>query len=252
VPGIRLGIDIGGSGIKGAPVDLERGELTAERVVLATPAPSTPDAVASVATAIAAAIPDVSGRAGCGLPAVILDGGAMTAVNIDPVWVGIDAAELFGAALGRPVSVINDADAAGLAEMRFGAGRGQPGTVIVCTLGTGIGTAVFLDGRLIPNTELGHIEVRGMDGEKRAAASVRTAERLTWSAWAERLDEYLRRIEALLWPDLFILGGGVSRDHEQFIHRLTTRTPVVPATLFNSAGIVGAALAAELAEPAES
>jgi polyphosphate glucokinase len=242
---LRLGIDIGGSGIKGAPVDLDRGDLSVERIRIETPEPSTPDAIMAIVAEIVAAFPDVPGAIGAALPSVVRNGVAETAANIDPAWVGTDVAARFSAALERPVSVINDADAAGLAEMRYGAGRGRAGTVLVCTLGTGIGSALFLDGRLVPNTEFGHIEVRGKDGEKRAAASVRSERKLSWVDWAERLDEYLRRLEALIWPDLIILGGGVSRRHDRFIPLLTTRSPVVPAELQNAAGIVGAALACD-------
>jgi polyphosphate glucokinase len=165
---------------------------------------------------------------------------------MDRSWIGVDAAALFGGRLGRPVVVLNDADAAGIAEMRFGAGRGRPGVVLMVTLGTGIGSALFLEGKLVPNTEFGHIIVSGKDGEKLAAASVRTAKHLSWKAWSKRLNAYLGRLEALLSPDLIIIGGGISKDYARFLPRLRIRAEVVPAELFNDAGIVGAALATSL------
>lgn len=241
-----LGVDIGGSGIKGALVDLARGALAVERLRLETPQPATPEAVIATAVEVIRSF-DADGPVGIGLPAAIVGGEVMTAANLDPAWIGTSAERLFTAAAGRPCTVLNDADAAGLAEMRFGAGAGVAGVVLVLTLGTGIGSALFLDGRLVPNTELGHIEVRGKDAELRAAASVRKAKKLTMAAWAKRLDEYIDRVDRLLWPDLIILGGGISRRAGEFLPLLTPRPRVVPAALQNEAGIVGAALrAAEL------
>ena len=178
------------------------------------------------------------------MPAVVKHGVARTAANIDPAWIGCDLDGLLSEALGRPIVALNDADAAGLAEMRFGAGRERSGTVILLTLGTGIGSAVFVNGVLLPNTEFGHIAIRGKAAEKRAAGQVRKNQGLSWPVWASRLSEVLVTIEQLLWPDLFILGGGVSRRHEKFLPLLNCRTEVVPAALGNDAGIVGAALAA--------
>lgn len=238
-----LGIDVGGSAIKGAPVEPDTGRLLVERRKLATPQPATPAAVATAVAALAGEF-DAADGVGVAVPAVVKDGRSWTAANIDPAWIGCDIQALLREALGRPVQVLNDADAAGMAEMRFGAGRGQHGTVILLTLGTGIGSAVFNDGALVPNTEFGHLDIRGKAAERRAAAQVRKAEDLSWERWAGRLSEVLVAIERLLWPDLFILGGGVSRKHEQFLALLECRTPVVPAALGNDAGVVGAALAA--------
>jgi polyphosphate glucokinase len=236
-----LGIDIGGTGIKAGEVDTERGDLLTARIRVLTPHPASPDAVA---TATAALIEPL-GRGlpvGIGFPAAVRDGTTLTAANVDHAWIGRPAEALFRAALGRPAVVINDADAAGLAEMRFGAGRGVDGVVLLLTLGTGIGSALFVDGRLVPNTELGHLELRGKDAEHRASASVRDLKRLSWKAWAARLDEYLRMVDRLFYPDLIILGGGVSKDADRFVPLLTGSARVVPAALRNEAGIVGAAL----------
>ena len=240
---LGFGIDIGGSGIKGAPVNLATGELAAERLRIATPTPSTPDAVAAVAAEITGRF-GWEGPVGCTFPAVVKGGRTMTAANVDDAWIGCPAAELLSAELGRSVVLLNDADAAGLAEMRFGAGRGIDGLVIVLTLGTGIGSAVFIDGRMVPNTEFGHLEIRGKAAEHRASDRVRKEKKLDYKDWAARLQEYLRAMEDLFWPDLFILGGGVSKKHDKFFGFLDTRTPVVPAKLRNDAGIVGAACAA--------
>jgi polyphosphate glucokinase len=239
-----LGIDIGGSGIKGAPVDTSTGEMLAERVRIPTPDPAKPKDVAGVVAEVARSF-DWHGPVGCGFPAVIRSGVALTAANIDPKWIETNAASLFSQAINCPVRVINDADAAGLAEMTFGAGRGRLGTVLLCTIGTGIGTALFTDGKLMPNTELGHLKIRGRDAEHRAADSVRKERRLSWKKWAKRLDEYLLEMEHLFWPDLIILGGGVIKEHEKFLPRLTVKAEVVPAQLLNDAGIIGAALAAQ-------
>lgn len=238
-----LGIDVGGSGIKGAPVDLAAGRLAVERHKVPTPQPATPTAIVASVVELAARF-DTRGRVGVAVPAVVKHGIARTAANIDPAWIGCDIGRSLSDAMGRPVVALNDADAAGLAEMRFGAGRDRPGTVILLTLGTGIGSAVFVNGVLLPNTELGHIDIRGKAAERRAAAQVRKTEGLSWPGWASRLTEVLVSIEQLLWPDLFILGGGVSSRHEKFLPLLDCRTEVVPAALGNDAGIVGAALAA--------
>ena len=238
-----LGIDIGGSGIKGAPVNLVEGRLATERHKILTPQPATPEAVLASVVELAGQF-ELRGSVGVAVPAVVKHGVAQTAANIDPAWIGCDIGRLLHDALGRPVAVLNDADAAGLAEMRFGAGRDHGGTVVLLTLGTGIGSAVFMGGRLVPNTEFGHLDIRGRKAEHRAAAQVRKVDGLTWDKWAARLSEVLVEIEGLLWPDLYIIGGGVSRKHEKFLPLLQCRTPVVPAALTNDAGIVGAALAA--------
>jgi polyphosphate glucokinase len=238
-----LGVDIGGSGIKGALVNSDTGALTAKRYRLPTPQPATPDAVADT-------VADVvrhfawKGPIGCALPAVIKDGVARSAANIDHSWIGTDGQQLFKKKTKRRTYLLNDADAAGIAEMAFGAGKGQGGVVLMLTFGTGIGSALFLDGHLVPNAELGHLEVRGKDAEARASARIRQQRALSWKKWAARVDEYLARLEALFSPDLFIIGGGVSKQHAQFLPLLNRRTPVVPAQLRNDAGIVGAALAA--------
>jgi polyphosphate glucokinase len=238
-----LGIDIGGSGIKGAPVDTETGSLLASRHRVPTPEPSKPKAIADVVAEIARQF-NWRGPVGCGFPAVVRNGIVMTAANINKKWIGTDATELFSQTTNCPVYVLNDADAAGLAEMTFGAGRDQPGVVLIVTIGTGLGTALFTGGRLLPNTELGHIEIRGLDAEMRASDAARKREDLSWDKWGERFDEYLNRLEKLLWPDLIILGGGVSKEFERFKPRLTVQAKVVPAQFLNEAGMVGAALAA--------
>lgn len=238
-----LGIDIGGSGIKGAPVDTLTGELTDDRFRIPTPQPAQPQPVADVVAEVARHFA-WTGPIGCTFPAVVKDGHTFTAANVAPEWIGYDARTLFQKTTGLPVALLNDADAAGIAEMRFGAGQGHEGVVLMVTLGTGIGTALFYRGLLVPNTELGHIEIRGKDAEERASERVRDEKQLSWKQWAKRIDEYLDRIEALLWPDLIIIGGGVSKEHTRFMPRLTTRARVVPAQLLNEAGIVGAALAA--------
>jgi len=237
-----LGIDVGGTGIKGAPVDTRTGRLLADRHRILTPQPATPDAVAAVVGELAKFF-DWTGPSGATFPAVIKNGVACTAANVDQSWIGTDASALFAQAIGGPVTVVNDADAAGIAEMQFGAARGHAGVVIMVTLGTGIGSAVFHDGVLLPNTELGHIQMRGVDAEDIAAESVREGEALSWKKWSKRLDEYLRILEGLFSPDLFVIGGGVSKKSGKFIPRLELHTEVVPAQLLNEAGIVGAALA---------
>ncbi len=236
-----FGIDIGGSGIKGAPVDLTAGVLATERNRIDTPQPATPEAVAEVVAEIVDGFA-WRGSIGCTFPGVVQQGVIRSAANVDTSWKDTDAAALFGERCGRPVTVVNDADAAGVAEMRFGAGRGQNGSVLIVTLGTGIGTAMFVDGVLVPNTELGHIEIDGDDAVTRAASRWRKEHELTWEEWGDRVDRYLRTVEALVWPELIIIGGGVSKRHDKFFDRLHTRTPLVPAELRNDAGIVGAGL----------
>ncbi len=238
---VVLGIDVGGSGVKGAPVDTTTGELAGERFRVETPQPATPKAVAEVVGEVAGHF-GLPGSIGITMPGVVKDGKLLTAANIDKAWIGTDAAEIFGAATGRTVTVLNDADAAGIAEMRFGAGKGRTGVVVMITLGTGIGCAVFNDGVLLPNTELGHLEIRGKDGETRASARAREEKNLDWKTWGERVDEYLERLDALLWPDLIIIGGGVSKKADKFFPYLSTRAELVVAELQNEAGIVGAAL----------
>ena len=247
---LAIGIDIGGSGIKAGAVDLASGTLHGERLRVATPNPSTPDAVvastARLVARIGRAVPEVAKATGTpvgvGIPAVVIDGHTRSAANIDPGWVDYPAAIEFRRALSRDVAIVNDADAAGVAEMRFGAGRGRLGTVFVLTLGTGVGSALFVDGILVPNTELGHMEIRGRDAERRSAANARVRRGLSWKAWAADLDEHLIAIDRLFSPNLFILGGGVSKNPDKFVPLLTVRVPVVPAQLRNDAGIVGAAL----------
>lgn len=239
-----LGLDIGGSGIKGAPVDTDTGQMLGERFRIPTPQPATPEAVFTTATEILRHW-DWQGPVGCGFPAAVQHGTVRTAANIDQSWIGVNIDQRMGEQLARPVHVINDADAAGLAEMRFGAGRGRNGVVIMITLGTGIGCALFTNGQLVPNTELGHIEIRGKDAERRASDAARERKQLSWEKWAKRVDEYLDTMQRLFWPDLIILGGGVSKDADNFVPLLTVATEVVVAQMLNNAGIVGAALAGE-------
>ncbi len=241
-----FGIDIGGSGIKGALVDLDKGELIGDRVRIDTPKPSTPDAVAAVVGDIVGRF-DWDGPIGITLPAVIKKGVAQTAANIDPSWIGLDAGALFAERLGRDiadVAILNDADAAGMAEIRFGDPAARKGVVALLTFGTGIGSALFQDGTLMPNTEFGHIEVDGHDAEKKAAASVKDNEGLSYPDWAKRVNRYLTVLEDLIWPDLFIVGGGVSKKSHKWVPLLDIRTPIITASLLNNAGIVGAAAAA--------
>jgi polyphosphate glucokinase len=239
-----LGIDIGGSGIKGALVDTKTGELLKERIRIKTPQPSRPKAVIGTILELVDLF-DYSGPLGIGFPAVILDGIVMSAANVDSKWIGFPGVERISEAVGQPVALVNDADAAGLAEKTFGAGRDRMGVVMVLTLGTGIGSALFVDGKLVPNTEFGHLYLRNrkMDAEDYASDRIRMQEKLTWKVWAGRLDTYLHHIERLFSPNLIILGGGVSKKYSKFIPRLTVRTEVVPAELLNEAGIVGAAIA---------
>ena len=238
-----LGIDIGGSGIKAAPVDVTTGKFLADRQKIATPRPALPDAVADVVKQLTTAF-SWSGPIGITFPGVVTDGVTRTAANLDPAWIGLDAAALFRTAAGNPVRVLNDADAAGVAEMTFGAGVGQKGTVLMLTFGTGIGSALFTRGLLVPNTEFGHIEIRGHDAETRASERAKELHDLSWGKWAGRVDEYLQHIEALMSPHLIIVGGGISKQSDKWVPRLTgIRARVVPAALLNDAGIVGAAMA---------
>jgi polyphosphate glucokinase len=247
-PVLAMGIDIGGSGIKGAAVDLATGAFATPRHRIPTPQPSGPVTVLPAVRHLADLIDRDAGGArlpvGVTFPAPIIDGRTMTAANVDQDWVNYPAATALSNAVGSPVALLNDADAAGIAEMRYGAGRGEKGVVLVLTLGTGVGSALFVDGRLVPNMELGHLEIRGKDAEKRSSAAQRTARSLSWAEWAGLLDEHLRAIERLFWPDLMILGGGVSKNAAKFVPLLTVRCRVVPAELKGDAGIVGAALVA--------
>ena len=239
-----LGIDIGGSGIKGALVDIEKGELATERHRIPTPQPATPEAVSDTVAEIARHF-DWTGPVGCTFPAIIKGGVAHSAANVDDSWIGVNAEQLIAEKTGCPTILLNDADAAGIAEMKFGAGRDQQGTVIMLTFGTGIGSAIFIKGILVPNTEFGHMEIRGKDAELRASDKVRGDKDLSWEAWAERVTEFLNRMEHLFSPDLFIFGGGVSKKYKKFFEFLKTETKVVPAELRNHAGIIGAAMAAK-------
>jgi polyphosphate glucokinase len=239
-----LGIDIGGTGVKAAPVDVTTGKLTKERVKVPTPRPALPDAVAEAVRSLVTGF-SWTGRAGITFPGVVTSGIIRTAANLGSAWIGVDANQHFGSATGLQVQVLNDADAAGQAEMSFGAGKGEKGTVMMLTFGTGIGSALFTDGVLVPNTEFGHIEIRGKDAEKRASERAREEHDLDWAHWAGRVDEYLVHLEALLSPDLFIVGGGISKKSDKFLPLLDgLRARVVPAAMLNDAGIVGAALAA--------
>lgn len=246
---LAFGVDVGGSGVKAAIVDVDSGEMRSERLRVPTPLPSTPDRVsASIVRLVrrlakATPVPD-DAPVGVGLPGVAIDGRLKTAANIDAAWVDYPIAEKLSKALKRRVEIVNDADAAGIAEMRFGVGAGKRGTVIFLTLGTGVGSGVFVNGTLVPNTEFGQMEIRGRAAERRSASAARTRRGLSWKAWAQDLDEHLQRIEDLMWPSLFILGGGVSKNADKFVPKLTVRTPVVPAQLRNDAGIIGAAIVA--------
>ena len=246
---LAVGVDVGGSGIKAAVVDTSTGQLVSERLRVPTPTPSTPDRVSASIGRLVRRLAKANELArdtpvGIGLPGVAIGGVLMTAANIDPAWIGYPIAERLSYLLKRRVEIVNDADAAGIAELRFGVAAGRPGTVIFLTLGTGVGSGVFVDGKLVPNTEFGQMEIRGRPAERRSASVARTRRGLSWKAWAQDLDEHLQRIEDLMWPNLFILGGGVSKNGDKFIPRLTTRTPVVAAQLRNDAGIIGAAVVA--------
>jgi polyphosphate glucokinase len=238
-----LGIDIGGTGIKGAPVDVATGKLLADRQKIATPRPALPGKIANVVNQLSTSF-GWSGAVGITFPGVVADGLVRTAPNLDPTWIDVDAGSLFAKAVANPVRVLNDADAAGVAEMRFGAGAGHNGTVLMLTFGTGIGSALFTKGVLVPNTEFGHIEIHGHDAETRASEHAKTLGDLSWGKWAGRVEDYLKHIEALLSPHLIIVGGGISKESEKWVPRLTgIRAKIVPATLLNNAGIVGAAMA---------
>ncbi len=238
-----LGIDVGGSGIKGAPVDLDRGQFATDRLRVDTPKVSSPAAVADIIAKIASHFADEIGDSPIGvtLPAVVTNGVVRTAANIDPAWIGTNAQKLLSDKLGRPVTVVNDADAAGVGELHFGAARNADGLVLMTTLGTGIGSALLYNGVLVPNSELGHLEIDGHDAEERAAANVRDEKDLSWQEYAERLQRYYSHIEDLLWPDLIVVGGGVSKKADKFLPLLHLRAPIVAAQLANSAGIIGAA-----------
>ncbi|EON25795.1 MULTISPECIES: polyphosphate--glucose phosphotransferase [Nocardioides] len=237
-----IGIDFGGTGIKAAAVDLGAGDFASDREKIDTPKPATPDAVAKVFEELVARFPSSDSAIGVTVPGVVRRGVVHSAANIDPAWIGADADAIFTAALGREVHVVNDADAAGLAEVEFGAAKGQRGLVIVTTLGTGIGSALIHNGVLVPNSELGHLEIDGHDAESRAANSARENESLSYPVWAERLTTYYRTVERLFSPELIVVGGGVSKSFDRFGPLIDIETPIVPATLRNKAGIIGAAL----------
>ena len=238
-----FGIDIGGSGIKGALVDTTTGALLTSRVRYATPSPSTPDLVAEIVSRIVSEA-GWDGVIGATFPAVIKHGVALSAANVDPSWIGTDVDAVFTKATTGDVIVLNDADAAGIAEARFGAAKGVSGVVIMLTFGTGIGSALLVDGKLVPNTELGHLELDGYDAETRAAASVREKSGMSFKKWAQRVQRYMSHVERLFSPDLFVVGGGVSKEAQKWVPLLTLTAPVKPAQLLNNAGIVGAAVAA--------
>jgi polyphosphate glucokinase len=239
-----FGIDIGGTGIKGAPVDLDTGKLVGDRKKIATPQPATPEAVTEVVKQVVQSF-GWSGTIGATFPGVVLGGTIRSAANVDKSWIDTDAASLFGKAIGTEVAVLNDADAAGVAEMTFGAGAGVKGSVLMLTFGTGVGSALFTDGVLVRNTEFGHIEIRGKDAEKRASEHGKVAHGWSWKEWAQRVSEYLQHVEALVSPDLIIVGGGISKESDKWIPLLSgVRAKIVPATLLNDAGIVGAAMTA--------
>lgn len=242
-PDQAFGIDIGGSGIKGAVVTTATGELATDRVRIATPQPSTPDAVATIVTELVSRA-SWSGVVGATFPAVIKHGVARSAANVDPSWIGTDVDAVFTKATGLNVIVLNDADAAGIAEARFGAAKGVRGVVILLTFGTGIGSALLVDGTLVPNTELGHLELDGHDAETRAAASVKDLSQMSYKKWSGRVQAYMSHVERLFSPDLFVVGGGVSKNSDRWVPLLNLNTPVIPAQLLNNAGIVGAAVAA--------
>ncbi|MGL5826559.1 MAG: polyphosphate--glucose phosphotransferase [Nocardioides sp.] len=239
-----FGIDFGGTGIKGAPVDLATGDFVSERVRIPTPQPATPHAVARVFVELLGHYPVSTAPVGVTVPGVVRHGIVGSAANIDPSFIGADADAIFTDALQREVHVVNDADAAGLAEVQFGAAKGQRGLVIMTTLGTGIGSALIYNGVLVPNSELGHLEIDGHNAESQAASSVRTAEGMSYAEWALRLTKYYSTLEKLFSPDLIVVGGGVSRDSDEFLPLIDIETPIVPAKLRNTAGVVGAALSA--------
>ena len=236
-----LGIDIGGSGVKGAIVNTKKGQLITKRYRIPTPQPATPEAVAKVISKISRHF-DWKGPIGVGFPGVIQQGVARTAANVDDSWIDKNLNKLFSEATGCTVHVVNDADAAGMAEVKFGAGKGKRGTLMLITVGTGLGTVIFTDGKLVPNLEFGHLLLHGADAELYASDAARSNNNLDWDTWAGRFNEYLLRIEELVWPDLIIIGGGASKHEDKFLPHLTTKAPVVSARLLNEAGIVGAAM----------
>lgn len=240
-----LGIDIGGSGIKGAPVDIKTGKLVELRHRIPTPVPATPESVALIIKHIVDHF-DWNGPVGCGFPAVVQNGIVKTAANIDKSWIGCNAQELFTKTTGLPALVINDADSAGMAEVKYGAGKKFKGTILLITVGTGIGSVVFTRGRLLANTEFGHLILNGQDAELYASDAVRKNEDLNWATWAKRFNEYLLEMERLLWPELIIIGGGVSKKMHKFAEYLTAKAKLIPAQLQNEAGLIGAALAAKV------
>lgn len=240
---ITLGIDIGGSGIKGAPVNVATGELLTERLRIETPEPSTPENCARVVRIIVQQF-NYSGPVGVTFPAVVKHGVTLTAANVDKSWVNCDAQSLLQQVTGCPVVMLNDADAAGIAEIEFGAGQDVAGTVAMFTFGTGIGSAFFNNGVLLPNTEFGHLLIRNKDAERRASAKVKQDKGLTWKQWCARVNEFLAQIDKLFSPDLIIVGGGVSKKFDKFGKYLKSQAPIVPAKFFNDAGIIGAAMAA--------
>jgi len=241
---VAVGIDIGGTGIKGALVDVKKGELVGERLRVDTPIGGRPKDIAEVVKKLITALDPKSESIAIGIcfPAVVQHGVTKSAANVSKEWIGLDADLLFTKLIGKPVHLINDADAAGVAEMKFGVGKNTKGVVMMTTLGTGIGSALFIDGKLVPNTELGHIEIDGVDYETQAAYSAKERENLDWAQWAERLQTYYTKLENLFSPDLFVVGGGVSKEHEDFLPLLKLKTEIVPAKLRNSAGIIGAAM----------
>lgn len=240
-----LGIDIGGSGIKGAPVDTETGQMLASRLRLPTPASAKPAPMIEIIREIAQYF-DWTGPIGCGFPGVVRHGVTLSAANVSKKWIGFDAASAIAEITGCPTCVVNDADAAGLAEISFGAGRGRQGVILVVTIGTGLGSALFSNGHLLPNSELGHIEINGVDAESRASDAARKREKLSWKQWGKRFNFYLNTLYKLFSPDLIILGGGTSSKFEKFSRYLDVPTEIVIATMLNEAGIVGAALAGKI------
>ncbi len=241
-----LGIDVGGSGIKGVPVDVDSGEFLGERFRLPTPDEARPEDVADTIAELVKHF-NYEGPIGVGFPAVIRGGIVYTAANVHDSWIETNIEKLLSKRIGCPVHALNDADAAGMAEMKFGIGRKHSkGVVMMITIGTGLGTALFVDGKLVPNTELGHIEIRGKDAETRATDAARQRKNMSWEEWGGKFNEYLSRLEALFWPDLFVLGGGTSKSFDKFKPYLNLHTEVIPAELLNQAGIIGAALYADL------
>jgi len=241
---VMLGIDVGGSSVKAGAVDVTNARLVGELISAPTPKVSEPEHLMGVLKGLAARLPIADGPVGVAFPSVVKRGRVRTAANINAAWIGRDGAELVSRALERPATFLNDADAAGIAEMRWGAGRGVMGPVVMLTMGTGIGTALFIEGRLFPNSELGHLELRGMDAEEWASARVRTTLKLDWPAWIARVNDYLARLNAFLWPDLFILGGAVSERFAEFAALLRSEAEVRAAHFVGEAGVIGAALAA--------